>query len=271
MHFDPDFHFEVANQGETTMTRKRNTIIFSLFVLVGVQLILLPGLIPDGVRVVSAAATARYTITQVSGGGTIAGKILYSGKPVRPKRFPVTQDMSTCGKTKEIYPVKVEQGGVAEAVVWLDDITSGKAFNFPEPVIDQKNCEFVPHVLLIQPGAMKVLNTDLCSHNIHVFSSANREVNQNNPPNTAPLELTLMRPDHAMIRCEIHKWMQADVFVAKNAYYALSGAGGAYTLTDVPPGKYHIKVWQETLGTKTQEVTVETGKTATVSFNLGSQ
>jgi enoyl reductase-like protein len=64
------------------MTHKRNTIIFSLLVLVGVQLILLPGLIPDGVRVVSAAATASYTITQVSGGGTIAGKILYSGKPV---------------------------------------------------------------------------------------------------------------------------------------------------------------------------------------------
>ncbi len=253
------------------MTHKRNTIIFSLFLLVGVELILLPGLIPDGVRVVSAAAPASYTITQVSGGGMIAGKILYSGKPVRPKRFPVTQDMSTCGKTKEIYPVKVEQGGVAEAVVWLDDITSGKAFNFPEPVMDQKNCEFVPHVLLIQAGAMKMLNTDLCSHNIHVFSSANRELNLNIPPKMAPTEFTLMRPDQAMVRCEIHKWMEAYVIVAKNPYYVLSGTGGPYTLTDVPPGKYHIKVWQEKLGTQTQEVAVETGKTATVNFNFGSK
>ncbi len=235
------------------MTRKRNAIIFSLFVLVGVALILLPGLIPDGVRVVSAAAAASYTITQVSGGGTIAGNV------------------STCGKTREVYPVKIEQGGVTEAVVWLDDITGGKAFNFPEPVMDQKNCEFVPHVLLIQPGAMKMLNTDLCSHSIHVLSSTNREVNLSIPPKTAPTVLTLMRPDQAMVRCEIHKWMEAYVIVAKNAYYVLSGAGGAYTLTDVPPGKYHIKVWQETLGTRTQEVTVETGKTATVSFNFGSK
>ncbi len=253
------------------MTHKPNTIIFSLFLLAGIGLILLPGLIPDGVRAVLAATTASYTITQVSGGGTIAGKILYSGKPVRPKVFPVTQDMSTCGKTKEIYPVKVQEGGVAEAVVWLDDITSGKAFNFPEPLMDQKNCEFVPHVLLFQPGAMKVLNTDLCSHNIHVFSAANREVNQNTPPSTAPIELTLMRPDQAMIRCEVHKWMQGYVFVAKNPYSALSGAGGAYTLTDVPPGKYQIKVWQESLGTQAQEVTVDTGKTVTVNFNLGSK
>ncbi len=57
------------------MTHKRGSIIFSLLVLVGVGLILFPGLIPGGVRVVSAAATS-YTVTQVSGGGTIAGKIL---------------------------------------------------------------------------------------------------------------------------------------------------------------------------------------------------
>src|SRR5713226_1137063 len=145
------------------MTHKRNTKIFLLFLVAGVGLILLPGLIPDGVLAVSATPPVGYSVTQVSGGGTIAGKILYSGKPVRPKVFTITQDVSNCGKTREIYPVKVQVGGVAEAVVWLDDITSGKAFNFPEARMDQKHCEFVPHVLLIQPGAMKLLYTDLCS------------------------------------------------------------------------------------------------------------
>ncbi len=251
------------------MTHKRN---LTIFVFEGaVVLTLLLEMSPRYAPAAAPGTADSYTVTQVSGGGTISGMILYSGKPVRPKVFPVTQDMSICGKTKEIYPVKVQEGGVEEAVVWLDDITSGKAFNFPEPVMDQKNCEFVPHVLLIQPGAMKVLNTDLCSHNIHVFSSANREVNKSVPPSTAPVELTLMRPDQAMIRCELHRWMQGYVFVAQNPYAALSGAGGAYTLTDVPPGKYHIKVWQETLGTQTQETTVEAGKTTTVSFNLGSK
>jgi plastocyanin len=253
------------------MKHKGQTTIFALFLLAGIELILLPSFISDGVGAVLAAAPAGYTVTQVSGGGTVAGKILYSGKPIRPKTFPVTQDMPTCGKTRVIYPVKVDQGGVAEAVVWLDDITSGKAFNFPAPETDQLHCEFVPHVVLMQPGVMKIRNSDLCSHNIHVFSSSNREVNQSSPPKMDPIEVTLMRPDQALIRCEIHKWMQGVVVVAKNPYYALSGAGGAYTLADVPPGKYHIKVWQETLGTLTQEVTVETGKTATVSFSLGSK
>jgi carboxypeptidase family protein len=253
------------------MTLKDNANIYKPFLLAGVWLILLPSFISDGVGAVLAAAPAGYTVTQVSGGGTVAGKILYSGKPIRPKQFPVTQDMSACGKTKEVYPVKVEQGGVADAVVWLDDITSGKAFNFPAPETDQTHCEFVPHVVLMQPGVMKIRNGDFCSHNIHVFSSSNREVNQSSPPKTDPIEVSLMHPDQALIRCEIHKWMQGVVIVAKNPYYVLSGAGGAYTLTDVPPGKYHIKVWQENLSTQTQEVTVEAGKTATVTFNLGSK
>lgn len=252
------------------MMHKRDSVIFSIFLFVGLGLILLPGLIPDGVRAVSAAPPAGYNVTQVSGGGTIAGKLLYTGKPVRPKKFPATQDANVCGNTIEVYPVKVEEGGVAEAVVWLDDITSGKAFNLPEPVMDQKKCAFVPHVVVMQPGKLKVTNTDLCSHNIHVFSSANREVNQNNPPNT-PVEVSLMRPDNAIVQCEIHKWMKGYVMVAKNPYYALSGAGGAFTLSDVPPGKYRLEVWQETLGTQTQEVSVEAGKTATVSFNMGSK
>jgi hypothetical protein len=37
---------------------------------------------------------------------------------------------------------------------------------------------------------------------------------------------------------------------------------------DVPPGKYQIKVWQETLGTQTQEATVATGKTKTTARRI---
>jgi plastocyanin len=239
--------------------------------LCGVVIALLGGFSVRRAQATWPAAEQSYSATKPSNGGTIAGKILYSGKPVKPKTFPVTQDVSACGKIKEVDPVKMEGGGVAEAVVWIDDINSGKAFDFAEPALDQKKCEFVPHIVLMQPGTLKVTSSDPASHNIHVFSSANREVNQVMPPQGAPVEVTLARPDQVKIVCEIHKWMSAYVVVAKNPYYVLSGTGGAYSLGDVPPGKYHIKVWQETLGTQTQEVTVEAGKTAAVDITLGSK
>jgi plastocyanin len=210
-----------------------------------------------------------YTVESVSGGGTIAGKILYRGKPIRPRRVAVTQDPSICGTVKEIYPAEVQAGGVVDAVVWIDDISRGKAFSLPAAVLDQKKCSFIPQLVLMAPGQLKVVNSDDATHNVHIFAHNNRESNQMMAPGQAPIELPLMRPDEITVRCDIHTWMQGSIIVAKNPYYALSGSGGAFQLTDVPPGKYRVKVWQPALGTAEQEVTVEAGKTATVNFTMG--
>ncbi|HYY72458.1 MAG TPA: hypothetical protein VE778_02585 [Candidatus Bathyarchaeia archaeon] len=210
-----------------------------------------------------------YTVRVIdeAGAGTVSGRILYTGKPVPPKQFTVTSDNSICGNTKEIYPVKIEQGGIADAVVWIDDITNGKAFDFPSPMIDQKKCAFVPHILLMKPGELKLGNTDLCLHNIHVRSYANREVNKAIPPGAAAQEITLARADRVTVRCDVHKWMNSYVVVAKNPYYVVSGEGGKFRLDGVPAGHYHLKVWQESLGELDQEITVEAVKTTETSFS----
>jgi hypothetical protein len=215
-----------------------------------------------------SATSAGYVVRTIeeSVTGTISGRILYSGKPVLPKRYPVTSDTAICGTTKEVYPVKIEQGGIAEAVVWIDDITSGKAFNFPSPTIDQKKCAFVPHVLVMKGGELKLGNTDLCLHNIHVITYANREANKAIPAGAAPQEITLARADRVTVRCDVHKWMTAYVVVAKNPYYVVSGAGGKFRLEGVPAGHYHLKVWQESLGELDQEITVEAAKSTETNF-----
>jgi Polysaccharide lyase family 4, domain II len=215
-----------------------------------------------------SAASSGYVVRTIeqSTTGAISGRILYNGKPVVPKRFTVTSDTSVCGTTKEVYPVRIEEGGIADAVVWIDDIPSGKAFDFPSPMIDQKKCAFVPHVLVMKGGELKLGNTDLCMHNIHVISYANREANKAIPPGAAPQEITLARADRVTVRCDVHKWMSSYVVVAKNPYYVVSGAGGKFRLEGVPAGHYHLKVWQESLGELDQEITVEAAKTTETSF-----
>ena len=215
-----------------------------------------------------SSAPAGYVVLTIeqSTTGAISGRILYSGKPVLPKRFTVTSDTSVCGTTKEIYPVRIEEGGIADAVVWIDDITSGKGFDFPSPLIDQKKCSFVPHILIMKGGALKLGNTDLCLHNIHVSSYANREMNKAMPPGTGTQEITLARADRVAVRCDVHKWMNSYVVVAKNPYYVTSGAGGKFHIEGVPAGHYHLKVWQESLGELEEEITVEPAKSTETSF-----
>ncbi len=215
-----------------------------------------------------SSAPTGYVVRAIeqSTAGAISGRILYDGKPVLPKRFTVTSDTSVCGTTKEVYPVRIEEGGIADAVVWIDDITSGKTFDFPSPLIDQKKCSFVPHILLMKGGSLKLGNTDLCLHNIHVTSYGNREVNKAIPPGAAAQEITLARADRVTVRCDVHKWMNSYVVVAKNPYYVISGAGGMFRIEGVPAGHYHLKVWQESLGELDEEITIEPAKNTETSF-----
>lgn len=200
--------------------------------------------------------------------GTIRGRVLHVGKPIQPMEMANTEDPNYCGKTMTMLPVQVEKGGVANAVISIVNITRGKAYSFPRPVINQVRCRFLPAVVLMAPGDLEVRNSDPVSHDVQVFSRYNRSSNFTMAPGAKPVEVALMRPDTVTVACDIHKDMISYVVVAKNPYYALSQSGGAFELTGVPPGTYELKVWQEALGTSVQRVTVRAGATSNVTFKL---
>jgi len=57
-------------------------------------------------------------------------------------------------------------------------------------------------------------------------------------------------------------------YVVGNPYYAVTGANGHFTLSNVPAGSYALRVWQEKLGVETHSVTVKPGAAATVDFTF---
>jgi hypothetical protein len=58
------------------------------------------------------------------------------------------------------------------------------------------------------------------------------------------------------------------IFVASNPYFDVTAADGTFKLPAVPPGKYTLEVWHETLGKQTQRVEVKPGDTATADFEF---
>ena len=70
------------------------------------------------------------------------------------------------------------------------------------------------------------------------------------------------KPGMVKITCDVHNWMVGYVAVSKHPYITVTGYSGKFEISDVPAGKYKIKVWHEKLGKKEQMVTVKTsGKT----------
>ena len=58
------------------------------------------------------------------------------------------------------------------------------------------------------------------------------------------------------VECAVHGWMQGNVVVVDNPYYAVTDENGKFSIPDLPPGKYQVKIWHEYLGESTREITV---------------
>ncbi len=75
------------------------------------------------------------------------------------------------------------------------------------------------------------------------------------------------------VACDVHNWMGGWIAVVDNPYVAVTGANGYFEISGVPAGTYTLEFWQETLGTKTAEVTVTAGGSveANMMFTPGTQ
>ena len=83
---------------------------------------------------------ATYKVTEVSDGGTITGKVSFSGDDPPPKTYAITKDPETCGTGDRLIDfVQVNGGVLTGVVVYLDKVKSGKAFpeNEAKADIDQ--------------------------------------------------------------------------------------------------------------------------------------
>jgi hypothetical protein len=103
-----------------------------------------------------AFAQSDYNVTTVTDGGTISGTVQWAGLSPHAPTFPITKDPQICDpdsvKTRDLERLIVgPQGGVANTIVYLKNITSGKALQLPEQRrhLNQKQCRYIPHILLV--------------------------------------------------------------------------------------------------------------------------
>ncbi len=115
--------------------------------------------ISAGLLLTVASGTAQdsdYRVVSVANGGTIKGTVKWSGPEPHLSSFPITKDPQICDpdshKTRDLERLIIgPQGGVANTVVFIKSISSGKAFDLPPErrSLDQHLCRYEPHILLV--------------------------------------------------------------------------------------------------------------------------
>lgn len=219
-----------------------------------------------------AGSVRAYQAESVKDGGAIAGTIKFNGTPPARKAIEISKDREVCGAAP-LYDeslVVAAAGGIANAVVSIQDIARGAPLTPLEHVkFDQKNCDYKPHVLAFAAGStVDIINSDGILHSIRTESKRNPALDLAQPPFKRVITVPVKDAELIDVSCDAHNWMHGWWFVAGNPYYAVTDAGGHFTIKDVPPGSYTLTVWQEKLGTETRKVTVEPDKTVTVDFTM---
>ena len=229
----------------------------------------------SGLSAFLLAATAfvpahAYEAGAVTGGGTIDGTVVYSGDVPMKKIIP-TKDTAVCGAPRDEALIEVgADQGVLNAVVYLVDVAAGKAWAPVEkpPALDNVKCRFEPLVQAMPAGALEIVNSDPVLHNTHGYYGTRTVFNLALPNQGQRIPAELNRPGVVRVDCDAHGWMEGWVYVVDNPYYAVTGADGKFTMTDVPPGDYTLVAIHPFTGPLEQPVTVAEGQPASLTIEL---
>jgi hypothetical protein len=197
--------------------------------------------------------------------GSITGTITTTAKGVPPVR--VTIDQKVCGDQLPDESIVVDAGGrLANAVV----VVAGLKRTSPaEPLVMNEKCRFAPRVQLIGPKAsVRTTSKDPVLHTTNAQLENGRTLfNVALPIPGITVTRVIAAAGNVRLSCNTHPWMRGWMVVASDAA-AISGADGRFTIDNVPPGTYELRVWHEALKGAPQKVTVAAGQPAELTFSL---
>ena len=197
------------------------------------------------------------------GWGSVTGKFVVNGNvpelpPLVKEGDPAAKDPAVCAA--EPVPddslVVSDAGGLKNVVLFVNrfkgDIHPEAAKRPDEVVFDQKGCQFIPHILVVQAGqTVLVKSDDDCAHNARGALMRNDAFNLTVPPNERQgIKVETQVPEllPLPIKCDIHPYMIAHWLVVDHPYATVSAEDGTFTIENLPAGSHTIKAWHERPG-----------------------
>jgi hypothetical protein len=219
---------------------------------------------------------AAYETVTVTNGGTIDGVIALSGTAPAGATLKVTKNQDYCGASipDPTYTVGAG-GGLENVIVYLKDITKGKAAPAEPLALVNEHCMFSPRVQgAMVGGSLKISSNDTVLHNTHPQNAETNATIYNVALPFKGFSVTKPLPGSPgliKVKCDAHEWMHAWIMELEHPYYTTTGADGHFTIKDVPPGTYTLVAWHEAAGEKSEPVVVAAGQTAKSKITLAAK
>jgi plastocyanin len=194
-------------------------------------------------------------------GGRLEGRVIIS--------MPIpTAPPSAAYGSRRVSAPPAPASELPNVIVFLKDPPKPAAVAPMRASILQQNETFIPRVVAITTGSIVDFpNGDPFFHDVFSLSRAGSFDLGSYPKGKSKSE-KFSRPGLIKVYCHLHSHMTASIMVFDHPYFTTPSADGTFALDDVPPGTYTVSAWHERIGDSTQQVTIETGRTAELQFSL---
>ena len=257
------------------------------------------------ISALALGAVAFLAAPMAWAGGTVEGKVTFTGKAPAPKeflfsKFPTPKfcvknpNKDAKGEKRLLHKVQVEKdGSLKNAVVAVTGINDEKfQAEYKGDDVQAELCEFKPYttVVVANQSSFRVMNNDAdpddpksvkgVLHNPHSFevlgSASTTIFNIGLPEKGKGLDKPIKLRKAAQgsvfkMICDQHEFMQVWALPVTSPHYAVVGEDGKFEIKDVPAGKYKVVAWHPALNKGKpieQELEVKDGAAATAKFEF---
>jgi plastocyanin len=209
--------------------------------------------------------------------GIVTATVRFEGEAPAPEMITITGDPKCVSENggpqrAEERIVVGENQSLQNVFVYVKDGLGSYVFPLPaEPVVlDQDKCRYTPRVVGVRVGQpLQIRNSDPLLHNVRSNGVINQAFNKSTPIEGMSFNHTFATKEVMVpFKCDVHGWMSAWVGVLDHPYFGTTAPDGRVVLGNLPPGTYTIEAWHESLGTRTQQVTIGAKESKDVSFSF---
>tara|TARA_B100001750_G_scaffold245307_1_gene264616 strand:- start:775 stop:1455 length:681 start_codon:yes stop_codon:yes gene_type:complete len=205
--------------------------------------------------------------------GTLKGKVTGPPKPRKPindiASDPICNASHSNGLPLSESYIIDSNGGLANALIWLENVDYKGSPPKEHKTLDQKGCIYIPHVMgIMKNQELHISNSDATMHNIHTKSDINPFFNEAQPLGTPPKVKKFEKSEAPFyVKCDVHPWMKSWVGVFNHPYYTVTNPDGTYSIDNIPEGTYDVVFWQEKLSRLPAEKYIIKSNKVTITIN----
>lgn len=231
-------------------------------------------LVAASIGMVAHAANSSHSEIQTSSGTgpVVVGRVIYHGAVPAPVQVQVDRDNEVCGKVATVTTLLVDPvtRGVRDAILHVE-MGQERMDDGPVQVsaVQNKKCAFSPRVAVLRTGGIaEFSNVDPLMHNTNMTLDSRTVVNVALVAGGNPVKKPLKKGGLHLIKCNVHKFMQAYRQVFDDPFFDQTNDAGQFRIQGLPPGAHTVSVWHETLGTLHKEIQVPAHGIVRVDFEF---